>query len=273
MREPRRLIDAGGGTLAESLRQARDHDAASERDLDDAWRRLSARMAQDGTRGAGANRSDENGARGAGSGKLLRMSNVIGAVVVTGAIAVLIAREPKPVASPSPVVEHAAPAVAPSPGASAEPRREVAVRAVSATSAALDQSADAPPQSKPAKIGSPLHAHKPERVTAPVPEPDPGAELELIARAQRQLERDPAAALAILQDHARRFPAGVFVQEREIMRIDAELARGQRALARERARSFTAAYPASPHRRRLQALLAEPAAGDHKTTPFPLPTE
>jgi hypothetical protein len=74
------------------------------------------------------------------------------------------------------------------------------------------------------------------RVAAPAPEPSSGAlgrETELLSRALAKLrrDRDPGAALVLLDEHARDFPAGVLRLEADVARLDALLALGRNAEA------------------------------------------
>ena len=133
------------------------------------------------------------------------------------------AAEPAPTAAPAP----------PLPGARAElPGQRSRVRAAS----------------KP----QPAHA---TRAPAPAASPAPEAELALLQRSQLALDRDPGAALALAEQHAREHPAGVFSQEREMLAMEAlvKLRRVPAALAR--AERFVREYPASPHSERVRALL------------------
>jgi hypothetical protein len=81
------------------------------------------------------------------------------------------------------------------------------------------------------------------------------AELALLQRAQATLDRDPSAALALAEQHARLYPRGMFTQEREILAIEALLKLRQRPVALARARTFVARFPESAHSRRVRALL------------------
>jgi hypothetical protein len=93
---------------------------------------------------------------------------------------------------------------------------------------------------------------------------DPGAgtnltgELDLLARARRVVASNPARALQLTAEHARRFHDGVLAQEREVLAIDALNRLGHRELAAARARRFIASYPDSAHRVRLVAELEAP---------------
>jgi outer membrane protein assembly factor BamD (BamD/ComL family) len=69
------------------------------------------------------------------------------------------------------------------------------------------------------------------------------------------LTSDPAAALALTQQHARRFPVGTLVPEREVLAIEALNELGRVSEARSRFDAFRTRYPQSPHLARLEALL------------------
>ena len=84
------------------------------------------------------------------------------------------------------------------------------------------------------------------------------AELSLLQRAQRELRQDPRQALALAQRHKQRYPRGQFLQEREMIAIEALLQLGRRAQARRRGRIFSRRFPSSSHVTRLAHLLAEP---------------
>jgi hypothetical protein len=87
---------------------------------------------------------------------------------------------------------------------------------------------------------------------------DVGNELDLLARARRVVASDPARALQLTAEHARRFSDGVLAQEREVLAIDALSRLGHRDLATARARRFIERYPDSAHRVRLAAELEAP---------------
>ncbi|MDD9933318.1 MAG: hypothetical protein OXT09_06940 [Myxococcales bacterium] len=84
----------------------------------------------------------------------------------------------------------------------------------------------------------------------------PEAELELLERAQAMLDREPRGTLRLVEQHAREHRRGVFVQEREVLRVEAELKLGRKGPALRHAREFIERFPRSPHARRVQALLA-----------------
>jgi hypothetical protein len=72
---------------------------------------------------------------------------------------------------------------------------------------------------------------------------------------------DPAAALAALERHHRRFGGGALGPEATVLRIEALLQNGDRAGAARLAREFLAAHPGSPHASRVRSLLP-PAGGE-----------
>jgi hypothetical protein len=72
-------------------------------------------------------------------------------------------------------------------------------------------------------------------------------ELALIKRAKVDLDSGrSAAALRLLNDHAARFPKGVFASEREALRILAQCASGTSASSRSMAERFVRTHPRSP---------------------------
>lgn len=147
------------------------------------------------------------------------------AAVVSGVTAaVLWSQEPAvtpPAPTPPPVVEQAPEAPQPAP---ATPISEVA----------------------PAPATS---ARKPSKEAAAVWD-----EPRLIERARKALGSDPRRALALAQEHQRRFPAGALALEREVIVIEALARSGQSAEARQRALAFEARYPKSIHSPRIRAL-------------------
>jgi hypothetical protein len=117
-------------------------------------------------------------------------------------------------------------------------------------------------------------------VTAePQREPRPERELELLERAQAALDADPGTTLSLAGEHLRDHRDGVFAQERELLAIEALLKLRQRARAVERAHAFVQRFPASPHGRRVRALLqrshslapatTSPASSDPSQHPEP----
>jgi hypothetical protein len=97
-----------------------------------------------------------------------------------------------------------------------------------------------------------------------------------VTRAQDLLARSPAQALVVLDEHARRFSHGMLVEEREVLRIDAERALGRGDSAAERARAFITRFPRSPQVPRLRAWLSTRTRerdSANKTAPELIPSE
>jgi hypothetical protein len=86
---------------------------------------------------------------------------------------------------------------------------------------------------------------------------DAAGELALLQRSRAALRSDPAAALALAEQHAHSYPHGMFAQEREVLAIEALLRSHARAAAFSRARAFVAGHPDSPYSMRIRALLAQ----------------
>lgn len=92
-------------------------------------------------------------------------------------------------------------------------------------------------------------------------------ELMLIQQIKDALDADrPAAALAAIDAHARKFARGSLAEEREALRVVAlcnagEVARGERAQ-----RTFMNAYPRSAYRERVRAACPVAAAATEPTT-------
>src|SRR6185369_14989622 len=94
-----------------------------------------------------------------------------------------------------------------------------------------------------------------------VPAPSPAgltAENVPIAAALAALARGaPAEAIAALEQHARRFPAGQLEEEREALWIQALAAAGEAASARERAERFRRRFPDSIQEDAVSTALAK----------------
>ncbi len=96
-------------------------------------------------------------------------------------------------------------------------------------------------------------------IAAPARSPPSEGEEEpqLLQRALAVLATSPSQALALTDEHARRFPAGALGQERERIAIEALVKLGQRGAAVERATRFLAVYPRSAHRSRIEAVVGQ----------------
>jgi outer membrane protein assembly factor BamD (BamD/ComL family) len=83
----------------------------------------------------------------------------------------------------------------------------------------------------------------------------PEDELSLLQRSRASLRGDAAAALQLAEQHARDYPAGLFVQERELLAIQALLKQRRDAEAATRAERFVAAYATSAYAARVREML------------------
>ena len=118
-----------------------------------------------------------------------------------------------------------------------------------------------PPRARPAPpspVFAPMDLREPELLPAPIPVPEPpapaapagpkpagGLEEELRLLRPAQLARDPARALELLDEHARRFPQGLLREQRIAARINALCALHRTDEAREEAARFLAESPQS----------------------------
>jgi hypothetical protein len=118
----------------------------------------------------------------------------------------------------------------------------------------VDRVIPAPSTSAPALLPPP-QLDPPIGSTSPIPRPAPAtsgasegltAERLLIDAARTRLTSgDPAAALARLQEHARRFPSGRLEEEREALTVEALVQSGRYEAARARAERMHARWPES----------------------------
>lgn len=75
-------------------------------------------------------------------------------------------------------------------------------------------------------------------------------------------ERNPDAALRLLDRYAASFPAGALSSEANVFRVRALLMRGDRAGAQAIVDAYSVAHPESPYGKRLQGLLREELSGN-----------
>jgi hypothetical protein len=81
------------------------------------------------------------------------------------------------------------------------------------------------------------------------------SEIELLRDARFALKQSPARALELTDQHARLYPAGKLMQERELIAITALVSLGRRTAALSRGASFERAFPRSPYTEQLNELL------------------
>lgn len=88
------------------------------------------------------------------------------------------------------------------------------------------------------------------------------SEIDLLRLAEEHLRTDPAAALALADQHAARFPAGMLAQESEVIAVEALVQLGRKDEARERAAHLLRSAPTTAHRRRMEALVGALSGAD-----------
>ena len=87
-----------------------------------------------------------------------------------------------------------------------------------------------------------------------------GADEYLLLRAARQaLTGEPGRALALTDEHVRRFAHGRLEQERETIAVEALAQLGRTAQAQSRGRLFLSTYPGSPYRNRVEHAIRHPS--------------
>jgi TolA-binding protein len=107
--------------------------------------------------------------------------------------------------------------------------------------------AAAAPSSARAQASASAHADTPSSLSE---------EIASFDRARSALEAGELdRALGLVDAYEKRFPAGTFVQEAEVLRVKALAAKGDRAGARRAGERFLSAHPTSPHAPRIRAIL------------------
>jgi hypothetical protein len=161
----------------------------------------------------------------------------------------------------------------------APPAANPAVREPSPPEPAAELHADVPPKRPMERRASPS-----PRDPEPEPEPEleigssiaslpPAASADPVEKRKSQLKdesrmlrearaalqsRNPARALAILNEARKQYPALILSQEHEALVIDALLASGGKSDAESRARRFLLNYPQSPHAEKMRAIANSP---------------
>ena len=220
-----------------------------------------------GASGAGGAGVGASGAGVAGGKAVVAVSaakaglavKVIGAIAVAsvaGAGAVAVSRPNVPTNAPIGLVAREAPSASPSAmGASGK-----------ALASAGNGSGEAEPSPEPdAGARSPVasarvatRASATSLASADAKDEGPEAEVKLVQRAQDALRSSrPSEALALCNDHAKRFPNGMVTQECEVIAVEALVKTGRKDEARKRADRFKARFPGSAAIRRLDVLVSD----------------
>jgi len=244
--EPTRFEDAGPEALRALVRshQAGPTDAIVERMSE----RLDAALA------AGAPASEGLGKRVERSFAPYKLT-AVALAVASGLVLTWKATHPTPPES----------AIASMPARGAEPSTTEPVATSPVREPPSGEAAEAPatlsvhqlPSAPPPAAGAPSGTHVRARSGA---HPDQGSstELDLIQRAQTALASHPHRALAVTREHARAYPAGEFVQEREVIAVEALARLGRREEAVRRALALAHAFPNTPYATRLEKAIGRP---------------
>lgn len=137
---------------------------------------------------------------------------------------------------PTPVVT---PLVTPMPTAAASP---------------LPESREAPTTNLPPAKPRPALRIEPHGIEGTM-----GQEIAKLDRARAALtEGDPLRTQQLVNDYEARFPEGSFLEEAEVLRIEALLQQGDRAGATRVGTRFLGSHPTSPHAARVRTLLGSP---------------
>jgi hypothetical protein len=81
------------------------------------------------------------------------------------------------------------------------------------------------------------------------------SEVALLRLARSELSADPRHALALTDEHRRRFPGGALTQEREVIAILALSQLGQTESAKKRGLEFEQHYPGSAHQPKIEQII------------------
>lgn len=199
-----------------------------------------------------------HGAAAAG-GKLLagkmmvgKVGAIAGAIGAAGALSVLAAvglsSDPAPPNPPAPAAPVAAPA---SVEASPEP--------------AVPVEADDETEEEDVAERQVVAPKKPTASNAPTAADSLTGELAVIDAARRAVaRRDGVGALRQLDTYSRRYPRGTLRTEASVLRIEALIAKGDRAGAKRLGNAFLLRSPNGPYARRIRSLLGK---GERPTEP------
>jgi hypothetical protein len=225
--DPSRLFDAADAPAGlKNVLRAAQADVGNEQQLARLAGRLGPLLGATAATGAGA------AAATAKLGGAAKLGIAAVALIAAGSGALIVL---SPASPPSPKPSSTAVASA--------PPTPVPPPVVAAPSAAL--SAPVAPEPPPPAASAPLTRDKPSAATPP-------SEAELLEQARAAIKSDPSRALQRANEHARRFPRGVLVQEREVLAIRALRRLGRDAEADRRADAFAKAFPGSAFQRKLK---------------------
>ena len=189
------------------------------------------------------------------AGMAVKVIGAIAVASVAGAGAVVVAKHQVETAQkPAGMVAMASAGASAGAGAKANESANANEASAEPSSDADAGSAVTPPvTAKTASRTAPVNT-----ASAEAKDEGPEAEVKLVQRAQDALRGSrPAEALALCNDHAKRFPNGMVTQECEVIAVEALVKTGHKDEARRRADRFKARFPGSAAIRRLDVLLGD----------------
>jgi hypothetical protein len=264
--EPVRLLAGAGGAFERRLLASAAQDAMPAAALQQLAQALHVPSSALPTLGAQLQRMAWLGKYVALAG--LGALGVIASVVANGGHAA-----PARAAASAAVPAAATPVVAARVAPDLTPPEAVSLEAVSLEVSLEVSLAAVPPADAPrTEPGRPKIAHPRPRasartVTAPARRSEAqglGAELEALEAVQSALRAQQAQLAAdALAAYSWRFPAGELAREAELLGVDIALARGDRELARARARELLSKPDGARYRERLNALRIESSGSAH----------
>ncbi len=233
MNEPRRLIDDSPSELESALlRAGRDYRASATTHT--------KTLAALGLASSATLLAKSSAAASLWSLKGLLVGGAVVGVVATGVVLVR-----APAARPDTVP------------AELERRDRAAIITPTTPKGPAEESA-APPEALPEDAAEPAAPNPARTPVTPSRAASITAELQAIDAARSALAAgNGARALALLDEHARRFPGGRLHLEAEVLRIEALARSGQGPTARTRARAFVERHPNSVFTPRIKRLAGE----------------
>lgn len=274
MNDPKRLLDEGSEFERELLGTA-ERDAGSSAAMRRTLAALTAAAAV-GTSslGAGAATASSAALSAASVVKWAGVGALVGGLGISAtSVAVHVSRGPAPVVS----------AVARTPGQNATPKlaRHALVTPPAVAPAAAAPVLDAPPTAAFAPAPEALHGDAPatsSAATAPAARPRSltapatghgapstlGAELDALRAVRTTLAGgEPRRALLQLDTFQRSFPDAALAPEASLLRLEALVASGQAAAARQLGQRLLRAQAVGPHAERVRALLGRNAGSEN----------
>ncbi|AKV03980.1 hypothetical protein AKJ09_10643 [Labilithrix luteola] len=242
---PPRLSEASSDSrLAKALRIAKDYEPPKAR-LQDALSKFEASRGSDPTSGATQTASGGWRLFSAKTGLVVAVALAVGAARVMHASNTPASAPPVEARTPAPAASASLEVSEPS----SPPQPTMSVDDLPAAPAADAKSGAA--STKTARTG-----------TAGAANPESAAsfddELELVERARTALASgDTSACLDVLDRYARVIRGGVFEREVAVMRIEALMARGERARAKALGEKFLATTPNSPYTDRVRSFVTK----------------